>query len=877
MNEPREKRDLVLPPGTYAYMQDVTKGVIKVYTGPTVINPTAQERPVRYDRGAFKPCDLDSALCLSPVAVEGFYLTLLNPAVKDAHPADGSSQPSPDLDIGRKINIPGPAMFALWPGQSATVTRGHHLRYNQYLLVRVYNDAEARANWSKGVMKPATPGEGENKDKPAAATASLAEAPKDLTLGKLYIIKGTEYSFYIPPTGITVVPDEKGEYVRDALTLERLEYAILVDEDGTKRYEYGPQVVFPEPTEKFFKAKGRGDGTKENELTIKFRAIELNPIQGLHVKVIADYTDETTKKEHKTGEELFITGADTAIYYPREEHAIIKYDGKTKHFATAIPAGEARYVLNRENGNIKMVRGPAMLLPDPRTEVIVRRVLTDKQCELWYPGNAEAMQINRELRQVLQRSPTTRAGAVSEGDVTRAFSALTGATMNKGVDRNRNKGVFDNYNTLVGTAATVAFGDASQVSGDQFAAGEEISRGSTYTQPRSITLDTKYQGAPNINVWTGYAVMIVGKNGQRRVEVGPKNILLEYDEDLEVIGLSTGKPKTTDRIYQTVYLRTENNSVTDIMQVETSDHVVVNLKLNYRVNFLPEFSGKWFTVENYVKFLCDHVRSVLKGTVRKEKVESFYGNATEFIRNTVLGTSKDGVRAGMKFPQFGMQLDDVEVLAVEVADQEIKQLLNGFQQQTVRTNIDLAATKRAAEVEAEKQAISRERMNNDATTTKLRNELAVELETSQFAVKLAQLGNAIATAAKQAEVDEALIKNAAAQSDAKLDEQRKAAEQRLKLAEAEQAQRLAALKAETDATVARLAVAKDGFSEALLALSNNETLQKVAQAWSIQRIIGGENVSEAINKAFAGTPVEGMIKKLTSVPAVQEQVLKQVK
>jgi len=54
---------MVLPPGTYAYMQDVTKGVIKTYTGPTVINPTAQEVPVVYDaeRGAFQKSDLESA------------------------------------------------------------------------------------------------------------------------------------------------------------------------------------------------------------------------------------------------------------------------------------------------------------------------------------------------------------------------------------------------------------------------------------------------------------------------------------------------------------------------------------------------------------------------------------------------------------------------------------------------------------------------------------------------------------------------------------------------------------------------------------------------------------------------------------------------
>ena len=43
--------------------------------------------------------------------------------------------------------------------------------------------------------------------------------------------------------------------MRDALTLERLEYCILVDQNGKKRYERGPQVVFPEPTEAFVDAR----------------------------------------------------------------------------------------------------------------------------------------------------------------------------------------------------------------------------------------------------------------------------------------------------------------------------------------------------------------------------------------------------------------------------------------------------------------------------------------------------------------------------------------------------------------------------------------------------------------------------------------------
>src|SRR4030095_14671407 len=83
------KRDLVLPPGSYAYMQDVTKGVVKTYSGPTVINPTAQERPVLYEgaTGTFRNApSLEDAMRISPTAAEGHYIILRNPAKANKHP-----------------------------------------------------------------------------------------------------------------------------------------------------------------------------------------------------------------------------------------------------------------------------------------------------------------------------------------------------------------------------------------------------------------------------------------------------------------------------------------------------------------------------------------------------------------------------------------------------------------------------------------------------------------------------------------------------------------------------------------------------------------------------------------------------------------------
>src|SRR5262245_42973287 len=159
MDDRQSKRDLVLAPGEYAYMQDVTKGVIKTYTGPTVINPTAQERPVVFDHDErrFVGCSLEDAVQPMAIAPEGSYLVLENPSARGDHPAPGGVHPAPDLEVGKVLNLTGPRAFALWPGEVVTLIGGHQLRSNQYVLVRVINEEEARRNWTQAVIKPAAP------------------------------------------------------------------------------------------------------------------------------------------------------------------------------------------------------------------------------------------------------------------------------------------------------------------------------------------------------------------------------------------------------------------------------------------------------------------------------------------------------------------------------------------------------------------------------------------------------------------------------------------------------------------------------------------------------------------------------------------------
>jgi len=647
-------RDLIIPQNEYAFILDKTKGIIGVCVGPFKTSLAGTDQPVRYDedKREFVECDIQVAIKQFPVAKDGSYLVLENPAREDRHPKQGASGME-ELDYGRKINIRGPVTFPLWAGQIAKVIPGHNLKSNEYLLVRVYNEEEAVKNWTEAVIKPqsgaVTTENKEHKEEIEENKDILTEDIKekeiqgeklDLTTGKQLIIKGTEVSFYIPPTGIEVLPETDGNFVRKAVTLERLEYCILLDEDGNKRYVKGPAVVFPKPTEMFI--------TENNSK--KFRAIELNEISGIYIKTIADYKDEDNS-DHKVGEELFITGKEMMIYYPRPEHAIVKYGDQEKHFSVAIPAGEARYVLNRLNGEIILKKGPCMFLPDPRKEVIVRRVLDPKIASIWFPGNTEALEYNQRMMNI------TRSKRIPTAELPDEFVTEREALTNV---RSLSTSINTDVDYMLRAAAAP----------EKFA-GDTIDRRTTFTSPRTITLDTKYSGAVGIDVWTGYAILIISKGGNRRVVVGPKTVLLEYDETLGIMELSTGKPKTDNVLIKTAYLRVTNNKVSDIITVETKDLVKVEIRLSYLVNFTGE-QEKWFDAENYVKLLTQHMRSIIANAIKKKGIEEFYDNSTDIIRNTVLGISDGtGERPGNLFKENGMHIYDVEVLGVKIIDDNI--------------------------------------------------------------------------------------------------------------------------------------------------------------------------------------------------------------
>lgn len=821
MPENNRDRDLVLAPGEQALILDETKGQVIVWVGPAKASLSATDRPVKFDKGTRRFVEtprLEESKEASPFAVKGWYIVLHNPASNNdeelQHPVKGTSSIQPKLQYGKKINVEGPATFALFPGQVAEPIEGHRLKTNQYLVVRVYDEEAAKENWGKTTIKFQQGEEFEIEEKLATP---------DLTMGKLFIIEGTKVSFYIPPTGIEVVPEDK-RFVRDAVTLERLEYCILLDEDGNKRYVTGPDVVFPSPTEVFI----------EKDKTVKFRAIELNELMGLYIKVIADYEEDGNK--YKAGDELFITGNEQRIYYPRPEHAIVRYGKKQRIYSLAIPEGEARYVLNRMTGEVFLKRGPCMFLPDPRKEVTVRRVLDERQAGLWFPNNKEALKYNSNLE------------LLNVGEANKKFVAETRYVASMAVQQPMKRSLAPEFDTR----------DYDTVVSD------EMERGTSFTPPRTITLDTKYEGAVTIDVWPGYAVQVVSKTGERKVVVGPQVHLLEYDETLESLNLSTGTPKVEGKLLKTVYLRVLHNTISDLVTVETSDFCEVKVKVSYRVDFEGDPS-KWFNVENYVKFLTDHLRSLLRNRVKKSGIREFYGNHVDIIRDTILDVKReqgDGERLGRVFTENGMRVYDIEVLAVSINDPNMRDTLIDSEQERIRQEIFLnnkeMELERTSVIEEYQRGINKQhsltlREKAILEQKEIEERLLVNLGQQKANLEVAKATDAVGISQKESAKVVAEIANLIQREKNNVALSELDAKMKLKIKE---------LNADSDAIVQKAGAISPQLISALQNFADKELVGKLAANFNVLSILGGKSILEVASNLLGETDLGDVLKNM---------------
>jgi major vault protein len=471
-----------------------------------------------------------------------------------------------------------------------------------------------------------------------------------------------------------------------------------------------------------------------------------------------------------------------------------------------------------------------MLLPDPRKEIIVRRILNENEVALWFPGNNEAIRVNKDL------------AVRSEGGKDFSFS--------------------DEAKRASPENMTFAGGETRGFVGDS------LSRKTSFTPPRTITLNTKYDGAVMIDVHTGYAVLVVSKTGKRKVVVGPETVLLQYDERLMALELSTGKPKTTDRLMKTAYLKVRGNTVSDLVSVETKDLVKVNIKVSYRVNFEGDDFEKWFSVENYVKFLTDHLRSRLRAVIKRVGIEQFHGTAADIVRDTVLGEHVEGGhRPGCCFDENDMKIYDVEVLSVDINDDDIGELLQEAQHFVVEQTLTLAKREKELAVNQQLETIKQEEAKARAET--IINEL--ELRSVGIVKKLEVDAKEVKANAKMmdarlnTEKDSQTLRDDIAK--AELAREKATEDQRLAIEAIELEQRIKELIQQTTAVVDRATAIQPDFIAALHALGNKDVVTEIAKHLGPVAMLSSTSVADIFTQLTKGTSAEGVMQFLsTRVP-----------
>ncbi|HRI54747.1 MAG TPA: hypothetical protein PLW65_31635, partial [Pseudomonadota bacterium] len=211
MNE-RGSRKIPVTERQFLWVQDDDKGEVTLHVGPTMVSPTAADRIVIDDGTAGFREDVSGRPQMMIEVGDHQYAVLYNPLLENDGGLNGRFRTGRNearpLRNGTRAMIPGPCHFWLRPGQRCEVRDAHELSASQYLVVKVYGPVDPSAPYYDVTVRS------------AAITRATAEAldgrpsplpakpdGRELVRGQLIVIRGIDTQFYIPPTGVDIVPD----------------------------------------------------------------------------------------------------------------------------------------------------------------------------------------------------------------------------------------------------------------------------------------------------------------------------------------------------------------------------------------------------------------------------------------------------------------------------------------------------------------------------------------------------------------------------------------------------------------------------------------------------------------------------------------------
>ena len=207
-----EKHKIAVTERQFLWVQNDDTGQIALHVGPTMVAPRFAERVVVDDgQGQFVTPEAQEPQRMIELS-DAQYAVLHNPIQTTHDPTllngpfkPGRNDPEP-LRYGERVMIPGPCSVYLRPGQRVEVRDAYALSSNHYLLVKVYGDVDQSSEFYDITARSAAITDA-TTDLDASAQALTALEPVTMSRGQLIVIRGLDAHFYIPPTGVDILPD----------------------------------------------------------------------------------------------------------------------------------------------------------------------------------------------------------------------------------------------------------------------------------------------------------------------------------------------------------------------------------------------------------------------------------------------------------------------------------------------------------------------------------------------------------------------------------------------------------------------------------------------------------------------------------------------
>jgi len=242
-----------------------------------------------------------------------------------------------------------------------------------------------------------------------------------------------------------------------------------------------------------------------------------------------------------------------------------------------------------------------------------------------------------------------------------------------------------------------------------------------------------------------------------RVVFGPALVTLEPDEQFTLVDLSGGTPKKPGKI-KTIAVNMGPDFSTDVIQVETTDHASLRLRLSYNWRFeldkTNEDEGhKIFQVRDFVGHLCMNLASKVRGAVANVTFDEFHKTSAKTIRKSIFGINEEGkIKDSFRFEDNNLVVFNVDIQNVEPVDDKTSDML----QQSVTLAIEITTKSQEASAQhlAEKKeqeargALERQKIGDEAQAEAARKEL---LQLQAESASVMSQGLAIADAKAKAE------------------------------------------------------------------------------------------------------------------------------